>query len=772
MLENPTKNISFLKRIPVFFELLKLEGFRQTPDQWLRIYNLLESCEDITQVGTYIALAIGKSEEDQKRIIELFKNNFELDSKNISHISVGSLKKPKSILRKREKKESKANLNLLDQVLNQNGYFSIVISSLLGIIALFVFWVNFLKHADYKWIILLVILAIFILGIYYSHRLFFVKKRIAAVKDIVKANNTIFWDLIFPTNQKIALNPTFYILSKRMRERIPKELITINVQKTIKKTVKAGGVLQLNFSNRTEHPAYLFLIDKSNKDNQRTSLFEYWCNWLKKRDIWIEQFYFRNDPRFLWQEQNAETVELKYLAELYDTSRLFILGDCWKLLDFSKNNMLDWTQLFLQWNERFVISPIPINRWSWKEKQLSSFFNIVSFDIKGLQLLERHLNPETSFSLNNFENELKYRDDIIFDEDLLPESLVDYCSDQEVHKWIAALAYFPTLNWNLTLFIGETLSKYFNKNLLTFENLRLITRIYWFYNGFIPDNARGKIYKLLLEDETQFIHSEISEHLKKQIQNKEKYTNSQLNKMHLQFLLHKIESNNTTKKERKEFLKTSSNKEIDVMIAKRINKIKNWDWLLDDSLEFLLYETKLIRKYSRLFSNWLSYSVQKKEESPLRKDNSHKPPSKYNTKSRDKKQPKSTNNNEKTIGIQELFTLKLFLRQLMNQNNHDKVYEICLKVLNSNSKAYKNIVELKKLSIFSGELSKRKKSNTLFKLLDFINEIKLRDILLEEYQNQEISIKISYPELISLESGQFIMGGLKIRECRGQWCVV
>ena len=65
---------------------------------------------------------------------------------------------------------------------------------------------------------------------------------------------------------------------------------------------------------------------------------------------------------------------------------------------------------------------------------------------------------------------------VILKEADLPESLNAYLPNPYLQKWLAALSFFPQLNWNLTIFSGNIIAKEYQlDDLLSFENLRKLT---------------------------------------------------------------------------------------------------------------------------------------------------------------------------------------------------------------------------------------------------------------------------------------------------------
>src|SRR5262249_52285698 len=59
--------------------------------------------------------------------------------------------------------------------------------------------------------------------------------------------------------------------------------------------------------------------------------------------------------------------------------------------------------------------------------------------------------------------------------------------------WLSACAVYPELNWDLTLFLGQSVTDGAGAPLLTLPRLAALVRLPWFRQGFMPDWLRQRL---------------------------------------------------------------------------------------------------------------------------------------------------------------------------------------------------------------------------------------------------------------------------------------
>ncbi len=587
MKEN-SRHSSFFQRLPDFLLAAKSEGFTIAPNQWSEIYTVLETLDNPLDSKYYLASLLAKSPEQQQAFFALFETWFIAIGRE--EVTTDFSQLANKTTKKKEIKQNQQTPSLSEsnkETIWEWWKWLLVAATILLITIPFCMWIG-LSH----WLSWLILGIVGLFLVYATWRYYLTRNRKIAVRqEKLDTNSNTYWDFRLPPYQLIQFGDTFRLLARRMQRRVEGRNQKLDVPSTVKASVKAGGLLQAKYKLNTQPPAYIFLIDQSSKNNHRANLFDAWYQWLVNRDIFIKRYYYRSDPRFLWTDTRQSTTTLEQLTEQYANARLFLLGDAWRLLNPATGNAYDWAAPLLEWTAHFVITPIPASLWTWREQQLQSLFTVVPFNEEGLRVVAKQLNSEEAAVTPTTLPTLSLKEQIHLEETSLPHSIATYLPNPYMQKWLAALAFFPQLNWNLTIFLGKLIAnKYQQNDLLSFENLRQLTRIYWFYNGFIPEEARAKLYSLLPESEAEAIHGEIATFLEKQLIQKEQYLSTESNQLDLQILLHKAAAGIASKAELKELKQKVKAEEQDFLIARYTKEPKPWEWILPEGFDFLIPE--------------------------------------------------------------------------------------------------------------------------------------------------------------------------------------
>ena len=209
-----------------------------------------------------------------------------------------------------------------------------------------------------------------------------------------------------------------------MRGRAPSSITRLDVSETVKATIKnRWSFVPSLFSKRKEIPDYLFLIDYSNENNHRALLFNAWYKWLREQDIYVRRYYYQSNPRIVWNEHHPDGVDLSTLSEQFSNSKLFILGDAWRLLKQQSGRFAESIHLLEEWKERFILTPLSLDKWTWREKKLEELFKVVPFNEKSISHLEKHLNAEKPISLDQYLQKTRKEPGLILDEKDLKKSV-------------------------------------------------------------------------------------------------------------------------------------------------------------------------------------------------------------------------------------------------------------------------------------------------------------------------------------------------------------
>ena len=98
--------------------------------------------------------------------------------------------------------------------------------------------------------------------------------------------------------------PEISILARQMRKRLSFENTLLHVQKTINKTIYNEDLFQPVYVPRTLQSEYLIWIDESNANDQMVKLFDYLVEILRKQDVLIDKYYYRQERSYVTMPMN------------------------------------------------------------------------------------------------------------------------------------------------------------------------------------------------------------------------------------------------------------------------------------------------------------------------------------------------------------------------------------------------------------------------------------------------------------------------------------
>jgi len=301
---------------------------------------------------------------------------------------------------------------------------------------------------------------------------------------------------IFIDKQELELDENIHKVSSQMRYKEETETLIIDIEQTIKETIENFGIIKPVFKLMSKHVEYLMLIDRSNDKNHQAQVYEQIYNVFKSSNIYIERFFFSNDPRLCVNENYLSGVTLLQIFQRHPESFLLFFSSAESLIYIRKFEPYKWTETLKEWKRRILFTPEPESEWGKREEILNTLFPVIfPGTTNGIVQLSKYFNEILQSELINLEfwkdrtnfetNEIEIDDEIDF---------LEFYYRPELLTWIAACAVYPDMSWNLTLYLGKLLSTQ-QENLNTQENLVQLNRLKWFRDGKIPDEQRIKLIK-------------------------------------------------------------------------------------------------------------------------------------------------------------------------------------------------------------------------------------------------------------------------------------
>lgn len=307
-----------------------------------------------------------------------------------------------------------------------------------------------------------------------------------------------FWNIDLAQDTKIEVPLAYDQLINKMRQRTSGDVFQIDVPQTIDATIAKGGMVDFKFRQSTRPPEYLLLIDRDNRSNHRARLFDWLYQRFRENEIFAERFFFDGDINLCFNEAYPEGLHLNELQYKFPNARLIVVGLGYNLLHNLTGRLASWTNIFQQWSSRAILTPQARSKWGRRERLLAEQFTLLPASMEGFNLLLDTLEEESE------ENEMPAWRDLVQDD---PKSAIRIREDQvltslqqhfspPVVRWLAACAIYPSLHWDLTLFIGRLLETE-DQPLLNFATLNRISQISWLVEGKIPRPARAQLVEFL-----------------------------------------------------------------------------------------------------------------------------------------------------------------------------------------------------------------------------------------------------------------------------------
>ncbi|MEM6967388.1 MAG: hypothetical protein AAF573_21670, partial [Bacteroidota bacterium] len=320
-----------------------------------------------------------------------------------------------------------------------------------------------------------------------------------------KTDPPLLWNIHIPNITQLAQDENYFKVLNQMRQRTNDDHYVLNIPKTVQKTIERAGIVDFQYEYKTRPPEYLLLIDRQSSKNHRAHLYDYLFQSFKENEVYVERFFYEGDIRLCWNETYPNGIKLQDMQSLYRDRRLIIVGTGYQLLSPVSGQLMKWTQLFETWSNKAILSPQPSKGWGGRESELAKKFILLPASIPSLTTMVDKMEAVDPDEIKtkiteDFNEPLQFKGDLI-------QTLHYYFSkkkngkvvDDRMVKWIAACAIYPTLHWDLTMYLGKELSTEEN-NLMTVKNVMALTRLPWFIEGKIPEQARLELLEYLPEE--------------------------------------------------------------------------------------------------------------------------------------------------------------------------------------------------------------------------------------------------------------------------------
>ena len=308
--------------------------------------------------------------------------------------------------------------------------------------------------------------------------------------------------------------PAIARLADTLRKRQETDVCQLDIIRTIRQTIRAGGFPFLVFSPRTEPTDFIFMIESQFPDSHLVHLFGYLAGNLRKQQVNLHVYSYNREPLLLTNlALNQVRLPIAKVASLHPGAILFLCTDGESLLSPRSAGLKSWVEdKFRLWGTKFILSPAPMADWSNKESLLAAAgFAMVPADMNAQYLIAETINrlinrelPASKRPVPSYSVKYLRSNDWLEVRRYLGEGIremstpgVTYADPGLVSQWLAALSIYPEPHWQLTLAIGKALEEQFSREgkcrpgeLVNFANLLLLSRIEWMQTGQWSESLR------------------------------------------------------------------------------------------------------------------------------------------------------------------------------------------------------------------------------------------------------------------------------------------
>lgn len=307
----------------------------------------------------------------------------------------------------------------------------------------------------------------------------------------------------------------FQRISQRLQRRIAAPSDRIDIDATVRATIAEGGSFVVpRFAHSRAAAEYLVLIEKSGAGDQNYEYLRAMISRLKDL-VALDIYTYQREPSILELETGGQAIPIERLMSSHPFHRLLVLGSGIHFLDPVLRKPLPGAAALTHWDRRALLTPVPLAEWAEEEYLLA----------RELSLPIGRATPEGLMALTEMLRLEGLEDDDLLDSsgDNLAQPLPDVMRLRPQHylysqppkdrpveqiiqdlrnyldrpgfEWLCALAVYPAVQWDLTLFLGVTLAERAGGDpkqspLHGEERIAALTQLPWLREGRMPNWLR------------------------------------------------------------------------------------------------------------------------------------------------------------------------------------------------------------------------------------------------------------------------------------------
>ncbi len=295
-------------------------------------------------------------------------------------------------------------------------------------------------------------------------------------------------------------------MARDLRQRVAVSSPDLDVERTVEASVRQAGWFTPVYRQCQVRPEYLVLVDRTHHRDHQARYVDNLITRLRKQDVLCAVYSFDGDPRLCFPSGGGRPYTLNELAARYADDRLLIFSDAKRLFDPVTGEPEAWLDLFEPWNTRAILTPSPLELWQEQEMALRQDFVVLPATAGGMRLLAESLHQQRASEMpmdgvdTPLPRELRTRPQRWTSRDAPDTAEVDnllhalraYLGEQGF-AWLMACAVYPVLDWNVTLYLGHTLTTASGEPLFSPQRVVALSRLVWFRHGAMPDWLRERL---------------------------------------------------------------------------------------------------------------------------------------------------------------------------------------------------------------------------------------------------------------------------------------
>jgi hypothetical protein len=318
--------------------------------------------------------------------------------------------------------------------------------------------------------------------------------------------------------------------AQALSRRLPLPVRRLDVARTIDRTARSGGGVDVVWGSVRPAAEYLVLVEIASGADHQGQRFQRLVDQLRAMDVSLVRYHYLASPQRCFEDWESDGRDLAELAEEFPDHRLIILGEGGGLLDPVSLEPEPWASALATWERRALLTPVPADRWGAEELVLARSLGLaigrstpdgILALPELLRLDERDRTPvqlTQEQRLRNLALETpSTRLRPLLDQ---PELWQESAPPTDEHwpalrlgllealgadgyQWLAACALYPAVSWDLTVYLGLTLRNEARVSLYSEQRLAVLTGLPWFRDGRMPFWLRERLTKDLPASQRQ-----------------------------------------------------------------------------------------------------------------------------------------------------------------------------------------------------------------------------------------------------------------------------